>query len=112
MGRERDEQRNREAARHGFSQVASEDNVTTTSSDDTAQQQALQVQLNNLRTETQNSRDTYSGDLVTVRSCLDQLGENSPIANVYSDKIRPMLGITTYYDNYDSAIREINNTHI
>lgn len=117
MGRNpRNDQRNRDAARNGYPQAAAEDNTTstttTTAAEEAAQQQAMQSQLNTLSRETQSSRDEYSGDLVTVSDCLAQLGENSLIANTYSDKIRQMLSSTTYYDNYDSAISAINNTHV
>lgn len=105
--------RNREGARHGFPQVGSDNNVTTTCSvDDTAQRQALQGQLNALRGATSSSRNTYGGDLITIRDCLNQLGNNSPIANAYANVITLMLGNSSYDNNYAEALTAIDNTQV
>ena len=107
--RERNAQRNHDAARNGFTL---DDHTTTTSSDDAAQNQQLEQQLVNLRTATNTSRNEYNVDLRTIRDSLTQIDSNSVLAVACADSLMAMVADNTYNDAFDEALNDINNTTV
>lgn len=97
--------------RRGYPTTASNNNISDVPADNNAQTQILQGQLTSLRAETVSSRNTYGLDIVTVRDCLNQLGEHSPIAVAYANKISQLLS-EDRDDLYVDVLAEIDNTHV
>ncbi|MBO7453193.1 MAG: hypothetical protein J6U54_22910 [Clostridiales bacterium] len=87
-----------------------------TSSSDDSKESAAEIarridreQLGALLGAVKSSRNTFDGDVTTIRSAVVLIDNSSPVVSKMSSHITTMLSDSTYDDDYDSVIRSIQN---